>query len=156
MDEVINSIALAVAAGAAAGLKDTVTKGIKDAYGALLTLIKARYKAHKDVIDSVDHLAKKPQDQGRKVGLEEELKKAGGEVDDQLLAAAKTVIEEVKNHSPETAQAIGMDIGEFKAAALHIKNLQPARHGTAFRSKKVDIAGPAIFDTIGGDTDPKT
>ena len=47
--------------------------------------------------------------------MEDELKKAGGEIDNRLLEASQAVIEAVEKHSPETARAIGMDIGEFKA-----------------------------------------
>jgi hypothetical protein len=136
-------------------LKDTVAKGVKDAYNALITLIKDRYQKHQNVTDSVDHLTKKPQDKNRRAALEDELKKAGGEIDNRLLEASQAVIEAVEKHSPETARAIGMDVGEFKAAALHIKNLQAPKEGIGFRAEKVDIAGTATFDNIGDSPTPK-
>jgi hypothetical protein len=77
-------------------------------------------------------------------------------IDKRLLAAAQEVINIVESNSPETARAIGMDIGEFKAAALHVKNLQPPKRGIGFRADKVDITGTAIFDNIGEDSPPKT
>jgi hypothetical protein len=136
-------------------LKDTVAKGVKDAYNGLITVIKDRYQKHQNVTDCVDHLTKKPQDKNRREALEDELKKAGGEIDNRLLEASQAVIEAVEKHSPETARAIGMDIGEFKAAALHIKNLQSPKEGIGFRADKVDIAGTATFDNIGGSPTPK-
>jgi hypothetical protein len=68
----------------------------------------------------------------RRAALEEELTVAGVKVDQQLLEASQTVIRAVESHSPETVRAIGMDIGEFKAAALHIKNLQAPKAGASF------------------------
>ena len=137
-------------------MKDTVAKGVKDAYNGLLTLIKDRYRKHQNVTDSIDHLTKKPQDKNRRVALEDELKEAGGEIDNRLLEASRALIEAVEKHTPETAHAIGMDIGEFKAAALHVRNLQAPKEGIGFRADKVDIAGRATFDNIGGSPPPKT
>jgi hypothetical protein len=51
------------------------------------------------------------------------------------------VIKVLESDSAETARAIGMDIGEFKAAALHIKQLQAPKEGTAFgRIKSISQA----------------
>jgi hypothetical protein len=136
-------------------LKDTVAKGVKDAYGGLLALIKDRYRRHQNVTDSVDYLTKKPQDKNRRVALEDELKQAGGEIDNRLLEASQVVLEAVEKHSPEAVRAIGMDIGEFKAATLHIKNLQAPKEGIGLRVNKVDIGGTATFDNIGGSPPPK-
>ena len=154
MIEPVSAIVLAVAAGAAAAAKDVTAKAVKDAYDGLIALIKKVYRDHQHVQESVDHLTKKPEDKNRRAALEEGLKDAGVKVDEQLLEASQAVIRAVESHSPESARAIGMDIGEFKAAALHIKNLQAPKEGTAFRAKEVDIAGTATFDNIG--SPPKT
>jgi disulfide oxidoreductase YuzD len=154
MIEPINAVALAVAAGAAAAAKDVTAKAVKDAYDGLITLIKKVYRDHQHVQESVVHLTKKPEDKNRRAALEQDLKDAGVKVDQQLLDASQSVVRAVESHSPETARAIGMDIGEFKAAALRIKNLQAPKEGTAFRADKVDITGTATFDNIG--SPPKT
>jgi hypothetical protein len=156
MIEAISAIALAVAAGAAAASKEVAAKAVKDAYNGLITLLKDVYRNYRHVQESVDHLEKKPEDKNRRAALEQELKEAEVTVDERLLEAAQAVIRAVESHSPETARAIGMDIGEFKAAALHVKNLQAPKAGTAFRADKVDIAGTATFDDIGGGPPPKT
>ena len=65
MEPVITTIAAAVALGAAAGIKDTASKAVKDAYAGLKTLIQDRYKKNEDVTDAVDYLVKKPEAEGR-------------------------------------------------------------------------------------------
>jgi hypothetical protein len=152
----VTVITSAVAAGAASGLKDTAGKAVKDAYRGFITLVKDAYRHNQNVQDSVEHLAKKPQDKNRRAALEAELKETSPEIDRRLVEAAAVVFEVVRSHSPETAQAIGMDIGEFQAAALHVKNLQPPKAGgTGLRAEKIRIEETATFDNIGGEPPPK-
>jgi hypothetical protein len=154
MTELINAIVLAVAAGAAAASKDVAATAV--AYHGLITLLKDVYRSHQHVQGSVKHLEKKPEDKNRRAALEQELKETKLPVDERLLQAAQAVIKAVESQSLGTAQAIGMDIGEFKAAALRIKHLQAPKAGTAFRADKVDIEGTATFDDIGGGPPPKS
>jgi hypothetical protein len=149
-------IAAAVAAGAASGLKGVASDAVKDAYHSLVRVIKDVYSRHLNVVDSVEHLAKKPDDKHRRASLEGELKEVGSEVDSRLIEAAKAVIASVKRDSPQTAEAIGMDIGEFEALELHIKNLQAPEKGIGLRADKMRIEGAATFDNIGGASPPKT
>jgi hypothetical protein len=148
-------IAAAVAAGASSGLKGATSEAIKDAYHGLETIIKDVYNRHRNIVDSVEHLVKKPDDKNRRASLAEELKEAGPDVDNRLMEAAQEVIAAVKRDSPETAHAIGMMSEEFEAFNLHVKNLQAPEKGTAFQSGKVLIRGTATFDNIGGPSFPK-
>ena len=55
MEPVITTIAAAVALGAAAGIKDTASKAVVDAYAGLKKLIQDRYKKNEDVTYAVDY-----------------------------------------------------------------------------------------------------
>ena len=54
MEPVITTIAAAVALGAAAGLKDTASKAVIDAYAGLKKLIQDRYQKNEDVTDAME------------------------------------------------------------------------------------------------------
>jgi hypothetical protein len=149
-------IAAAVAAGAVSGLTGAASDAVKDAYHGLVRVIKDVYSRHQKVVDTVERLAKKPDDKSLRTSLEGELKEAGQEVDSRLIDAAHAVIASVRRDNPQAVQAIGMDIGEFEAAELHIKNLQAPEKGIGLRAEKLSIKGTATFDNIGGASPPKT
>ena len=96
MEPVITTIAAAVALGAAAGLKDTASKAVVDAYAGLKKLIQDRYKKNEDVTDAVDYLVKKPEAESRQQELSKALQDAGAESDQELVQAAEAVLAAVK------------------------------------------------------------
>ena len=96
MEPVITTIAAAVALGAAAGLKDTASKAVVDAYAGLKKLIQDRYKKNEDVTDAVDYLVKKPEAEGRQQELAKALQNTGAESDQELVQAAEAVLAAVK------------------------------------------------------------
>ncbi|WLE97921.1 MAG: hypothetical protein QTN59_03585 [Candidatus Electrothrix communis] len=96
MEPVITTIAAAVALGAAAGIKDTASKAVVDAYAGLKKLIQDRYKKNEDVTDAVDYLVKKPEAEGRQQELAKALQDAGVESDQELVQAAEAVLAAVK------------------------------------------------------------
>jgi len=150
-------IAGAVAAGAAAAVKETASRAVKDAYAGLVTIIKDAYKAHPHVADSVEHLAKRPEDSTRKAGLENDLKGAAAEKgeEERLVAAATTLVKAVEAHDPSAARAVGVDIGLLSAATLSFKRVRSPEHGTAVRIGEAKIGGVASFEDIGGSSPPK-
>ena len=97
MEPVITTIAAAVALGAAAGIKDTASKAVVDAYAGLKKLIQDRYKKNEDVTDAVDYLVKKPEAEGRRQELSKALDGAGADKDAELVEAAEKVLAAVKD-----------------------------------------------------------
>lgn len=96
MEPVITTIAAAVALGAAAGLKDTASKAVVDAYAGLKTLIQDRYKKNEDVTDAVDYLVKKPEAEGRQQELAKALDSARADKDAEVVKAAEELLAAVK------------------------------------------------------------
>lgn len=150
-------VAGAVAAGAAAALKRTATQAVKDVYSGLVTLIKDYYKAHSQVAESVEHLAKRPQDASRRTVLEGELKATILDVEQQkqLVARAHDVLRVIEAEDPDTARAVGVEIGMLRAAAINFKGVQPPEHGTAVRIREAHTKGTATFENIGETLRPK-
>jgi len=101
----ITLIVAAVAAGVSAGLKDTAAAGIKDAYAGLRRLITDRFGA----VD-VTPVEKRPESEAKRRSLEEDLAQVGAGGDDEILEAARRVIDEVRKHDPGAAAAIGIDL----------------------------------------------
>lgn len=151
MEPVITTIAAALALGAAAGLKDTASKAVTDAYAGLKKLIQDRYKKNEDVTDALDYLIKKPEAGPRRQMLEQALKDAGADKDQELAQEAEQLLAAVEEHSPEAAAGIGMDIGTLKAARLDVSNvLAVAGGGTGVKIEEAEIDGTASFSNIGG------
>jgi hypothetical protein len=69
---------------------------IKDAYQGLKSLIVKKLGAQHQVVSAVESLEQKPDSTGRQQTLQEEVKTAGVENDDEILTAARSLIEKVK------------------------------------------------------------
>jgi hypothetical protein len=136
----ITVIVSALAAGAAAGLKDAAATGIKDAYAALKRLIADRY----DDVD-VTPVEKRPESEAKRRSLEEDLRDAGAGHDDLMLDAARRVIEEVRSNDAGTGAAIGIDLERVQAAALRIRDVAASGGGVRVREGSfrgdIDIEG---------------
>jgi hypothetical protein len=150
----ITIIVAALAAGSAAGLKETASKAIQDAYAGLRKILEATFGHEHQVTESIEKVAKQPEDRLLREELGRLLKQRTGEIDNGVLEAAMKTRDAIETDAPDVVQAIGMDIGEFKAASLSIKNLRPPNTGTSFKARKVDIAGDATID-FGDPPDPK-
>jgi hypothetical protein len=134
----LSIITSAIAAGAAASMKDTVAAVVKDAYTGLRTLIRRKYA-------SVELAAveKKPDSKAKRDSLEEDLAGAGAAGDEELTRLAQVLVHAVEANAPEAAAAIGVDLEKVKAAFLRIGSVDAAGtgvrlHGTEF-SGGIDI-----------------
>jgi hypothetical protein len=96
MEPVITTIAAAVALGAAAGLKDTASKAVVDAYAGLEKLIQDRYQHDKGVTFAAEHVSEKPEEETRRQMLEVALKGADADKDTDLVKAAEALLAAVK------------------------------------------------------------
>lgn len=150
-------IAGAVATGAAAALKPTAAQAVRDAYAGIVALIKDAYKAHGHIGDSVDHLAKRPEDKHRRAALEDDLRGSGADADvhKRLVDAVSTLVQAVQTDDPGAARSVGVDIGTLCAAVLEFENICAPATGTGVKISEAHIAGTASFKNIGDDSPPK-
>ncbi|MEU0886097.1 hypothetical protein ABZ345_46605 [Lentzea sp. NPDC005914] len=99
--EAIELVVTALTAGAAAGMKDTATAAVKDAYASLVRKVRRRLTGDEHGSAAiVDEHAADPQ--GRRSALVAALTEAGTADDQELLAAASELLARI---DPEGAQA---------------------------------------------------
>ena len=129
------SLSLALGAGAVAG-KEIVSALVKDAYAALKARIASRYPEV-----SVEQLEAAPQSKARRVVIEQDLTAAGAEtdLDLDLVAAARELIELVKRDAPAAATAIGVDLQDVEAANLRLADITAS--GTGVKVEKGKFSG---------------
>ncbi len=119
LDLIISAISGALGAGASGALTEASKTAISDAYQGLKSLIVRKWGTKSDVVQAVNSLEAKPDSNGRKTTLQEELQVAYVDQDGEVLAAAKhllTLIQPqqaglgkftIHNHAPVQGQTIG-------------------------------------------------
>lgn len=136
----VTMIVSALAAGAASGLKESAAEGIKDAYAALTRWLGERYGG----VD-VGAVEKRPESEAKRASLQEDLQDAGAGSDEQLLALAQRLVEEVRRHDAEAGAAVGIDLEQVQAAALRVHDVHASGTGVRVRqgtfTGDIDIAG---------------
>ncbi len=95
-------IVTAVVTGAASALKPTAGQAVKDAYAGLKRMILDKYGDAGDVTSAVESVETRPESEGRKATLGEELADAGADKDQEVLKAAQEVL---KKADPKGSQA---------------------------------------------------
>jgi hypothetical protein len=95
-DIVANAIVAALSAGAVAGTTDTAKSAIADAYEGLKSLIKKKFGHDSDSADAIDNLEAKPDSDGRKKTLAEELEAVNPASDPELVSAAQSLLALIK------------------------------------------------------------
>ena len=103
-------IITAAAMGAAAAAKDVAGSAVKAAYTGLKRLITDAYGHKGDVSTALAQLEAKPDSEGRKGTLKEELQAAGAGRDKKLLQAARALL--AKADPDGTRQGIYTIIGD--------------------------------------------
>jgi len=117
----VTLIVTALVAGAAAGAGDTATQAIKDAYAAFKSLIKKKFAGNSAAEGAVEKLEKSPE--AWTPALKEEIAAAGLDKDDQVLAAARALIDDAKS--------VGVEVGVSQSAHGN-QNVQVANaHGVS-------------------------
>ena len=89
---------------------------IKDSYSALKALLKKKFGEESDLIEAVNKLETKPESEGRKATLQEEIEAVKANDDPEIVKLAQNLIEELKEH-PEGQQVITQNISHVKYAA---------------------------------------
>lgn len=110
--EPLSLIFSAIVAGAAAAVKPTAEKAVKDAYAGLKALIKNKWGRVE-----VESLERDPTDETRQELVKKDLQKADGLADEQVLERAKAVLAAVKEHDPDAAEEAGITLEDLEAGA---------------------------------------
>jgi hypothetical protein len=92
MDPVSTAIITALSAGTIAGLTDTAKTAVNDGYNKLKGLLTKKHGESSEVVQAIAQLEKKPESQGRKDTLQEEIVAVKAEQDEEIVAAAKQIL----------------------------------------------------------------
>ncbi len=98
---------------------------IQDGYGALKTALKKKFGSESDLVDAVDKLEKKPDSEGRKATLQEEVEIAKVNDDPDIIRLAQDLLDKIKEqpggqqiiNQTQTNEVSGVTVGgnfEFK------------------------------------------
>ena len=87
----VSLVIAALAAGAAAGMRDTASQAVKDAYASLKALVRSRFTGNRQAEAALDQAEQQP-DSGQEL-LAEHLRAAGAGGDDELIRAARALLE---------------------------------------------------------------
>jgi len=148
--DAVSVIVSALASGAAAVLKPTAEKAIKDAYAGLKSIIQRKYSG----VD-LSPIENKPASRSKRESVAEDLVDAGATGDQELLDLAKALIDAVARHDKAAATVIGVDLQEVKAAYLDITKVTTS--GTGVRVKKSEFHGGIdIGEVNAGETGEST
>ena len=149
----VTAIVTALAVGAAAGLKDDATQGVKDAYAGLKALISRKYQSARG---SVARLEEKPDLPGRKASVAEDLVAAGAQDDEELAQCAAAVVALVRSKDPDAARTIGVDLKDVDAAAITLRNVRASGRGaTGIRGHGIRTAGDITIEGVTAEESPK-
>ncbi|MEI8305691.1 MAG: hypothetical protein WCF99_01380 [Chloroflexales bacterium] len=116
MDPVTGAIVAALAAGVASSAGEVGKKIVVDAYDALKAAIRQKLGIESEVAKAVDALEKKPDSEGRKATLREEVETTQLHKDPEVLKLAETLLEQVKAQ-PGGAQIVQQATGSYIAQA---------------------------------------
>ena len=116
MDPVTAAIVAAIAAGLAKGVGSLGENLISDAYTGLKGLLRRRFGGDSGVARAVDELEARPESDARKQVLAEEVRASGADRDDELLQAAKDLLERLQAQ-PGGAAHVQQAVGNYIAQA---------------------------------------
>jgi hypothetical protein len=116
MDPVTAAIVAAIAAGLARGAGNVGENLLGDAYSGLKGLLRRRFGGNSGVARAVDELEARPESDARRQVLAEEVKASGADRDDELLQAAKDLLERLQAQ-PGGAAHVQQAVGNYIAQA---------------------------------------
>jgi hypothetical protein len=88
----ISLIIAALAAGAVAGVKDTASQAVKDAYTGLTELLRRRFAGNRHAEAALDQAEQQPESD--QVLLAEHLRTVGADGDEELIRAARALLQQ--------------------------------------------------------------
>lgn len=128
----VTLVVTAVALGASAGMTETASNVIKDAYTGLKRLL-----THRQVDPS--GVERRPTSKAQQDALRETLADTPGVVDQELLAAAEQVTNAVAAHEPRAAEVVGVDLRDVQAEFIRVRSISST--GTGFRGEGLTVQG---------------
>jgi hypothetical protein len=111
--ELMTVIVTAVATGAASGLTATAQEAIKEAYTGLKNLILRKFGKQGDTAKAIQDVESKPESNGRKETLKEELTAAGADRDQDVVDKATELLKLLERASPGASGGL---VGQINAA----------------------------------------
>jgi len=130
----IDAIVSALSAGAASAATDASKKAVADAYDGLKSLIRRRFGAGSEAAAAIDKLEAKPDSEGRRQTLAEELSTVQAGSDRELLSAAQALLDLVRALPPggqniqnAAGQGIAQASGAGASATVTFGNF-PSKH----------------------------
>jgi hypothetical protein len=96
-DVIANAIVAAISAGAVAGATDTAKAAVSDSYQGLKSLIKRKFGDHSNAVGAIEQVEAKPDSEGRRRTLAEELKAVNIGSDLELVSAGQALIALIKS-----------------------------------------------------------
>lgn len=112
----MDPISVAIVAAVAAGIAKVGPEAIADAYHGLKALIIRKYGADSKVAKAVDEVEANPESKSRPAVLSEEIVAAKADQDQELLAVAKALLEQIKAQ-PGGTQIVQTATGNYIAQA---------------------------------------
>jgi hypothetical protein len=140
----VTLVVVALAAGAAAGLRDTAADAVKQAYSALLAVVKRRYPGA-----DIASVEESPESEEIRGNLVRELQAAGAEPGPDVLEPAWTVLRALEDQDPGRFAAIGVDLERVKGAFIDIVGVTGEVGGVRVRDAEV-TGGITIKDVRAG------
>lgn len=126
MDPVTTAVIAAVSAGASS---EVTKKTISEGYESVKGLLKKKFGSGSDLAKAVDELEKKPDAKGRRQTVEEELAAVDAGADQELLAAARVLLDQIKSQLGGE-QHIEHVQGDFNAVADRGGSARVTIHGS--------------------------
>jgi hypothetical protein len=93
----MDPITTAIVAALTAGIKKVGEKAVVESYGKLKELLKKKFGENSDIADSVAKLESKPESEGRRKMLAEEVKETGAQKDQEVLEAVKNLMSVIQS-----------------------------------------------------------
>jgi hypothetical protein len=146
----VTLVVTAVALGASAGVTETASSAIKDAYAGLKGLLSKRQ------VD-LSGIERRPDSTTQRDALCETLTDRPDVVDQEVLDAAEQVAATVAAHRPGAADVIGVDLTDVQAAFVRVRSISSS--GSGFRGTNVTVSGGIDIGDVRagsrqGNTDP--
>jgi hypothetical protein len=125
VDPVTLALIAAIAAGAAKGVSQVVESAVTDGYRGLKQLLARKFGHDSDVVKAIESAEEKPESEGRKNVLREEIAASGAEADPEILAAARQLLAQLSGPAGDVnvQQAHGSYIAQAGAgghAEVHV------------------------------------
>ncbi len=147
----ISMLVAALAAGAVAGLKDTATAAVKDAYSGLKKLVTSHYPGV-----NASGLEKHPDDKSRRNIAAQDLVDAGADKDEGVLQKAKELLELVRTQDPEALRAIGVNLTDAQVGSLDLSGIFATGEGAiGVQAPGLKSAGPVVIKDVHAGSSPE-